>query len=152
MANNFGTGNVTVYVDGQTITLPLTARGGREEDFLREDKVWEYPGGGVESRLLGFRLQAVYRWEKLSAQDFTNLTTIANGLDIKLKFPAYPQRYPVRVSAWRHGLADGLSDADAAEMTFTGLYRVKAYPNADLLYTMPPWFDDAIMIIALEEQ
>ena len=152
MANLFGSGNVTVYADGQAYTLRLADRGGREEDFIREEKVWPIPGGGVGKRLQGFRLRASYRWSKISSQEMTDLTTIISAAEVSIKMPGLPVRYPVRISAFRRGLADGLSDADAAEIEFTGLERVRAYPNADTLYTMPALFDDAILIIGLQEQ
>lgn len=153
MPNIFGTPPTIYMSNGNTFTLPLAARGGRDEDFKKVIKTWMDLENNIQQRFKGFRLQCSYRFDYVSDTNIDRFALIVNdtGL-IKIKFQTLPPLYLVRVSEFKHGLADGLNSADAVEISFEGLQLVKSFPTPDLFYSMPPLLGRGLIVVSLSEQ
>lgn len=163
MANLFGATPPIIYVGNTAYQLPFSDRAGREEDFKKRLKVWRDLDNVLRKRVKGYELQCTYRWQNTevkaasdtSTVGIDELTTILNSEEqIYIKFSTLPTRYPVYIpdDGFKHGLADGLNDADAVELNLVGTTWIKAYPNPDLIYFMPPIYRFGAMVRTLEEQ
>lgn len=154
MANIFGNDSPTIYLsDGSQFALPMASRSGRSESFDKVIKSWFDLDKVYRERMEGFRLQCSYRWEKISQENIYSLIAVNNDTGIlKLKFSSMPRLYPVRVSAFKHGLADGFATSDEAEIEFEGRHIIKEYPNPDLFYVMQPNLGRGAVVISLIEQ
>ncbi len=138
MANIFGTTPATIYLsNGSSFQLPKAGAGGREEDFIKEEKTWLDLNKDLQHRILGYRLECSYKWGYISSADYDNLVTADNhtGL-IQIKFSTLPHRYAVRIVNLKHGLAGGFNSADAAEMILRGIRQIKSKPTPDLVYSV----------------
>ena len=135
MANIFGTERVKIIIDNNEFTFPKTSRGGREEDFIADKKIWIDLNKKLQERIKGYRLKAIYRYEILDSGEFEDLVNAYNSSKILfLKFDTVPRYFPVIITNFRHGLAGGLNTNDECEIEFTGTQLTKRYPNPDEFY------------------
>ena len=153
MANVFGEAMPTIYTsDGQSLSLPLAMRFGRIEHFVKEIKTWRDLNNRIQQRVKGFRLNCFYYWEKISDENFSNLTNIVNNAGILyLKFSTIPRRFAVRVSEYEHDLEAGYHFYDKASISFEGLDLIKDYPHPDLYYTMWPLLGRGMLVRDVNE-
>ena len=136
MANIFGVIPPKIIINGIEYQLPKTSRGGREETFVKIVTSWIDLNDEIQERVKGFRLQASYKYDFLTNDDFETLLIIFNEINktsnIQLKFQTIPRGYPVIVEKEiNHGLAGGFNAYDSAEISFRGKTIVSEFPNPD---------------------
>jgi len=132
----FGSSMPTLIADGTEITLPLTVKDGRAEDFEKIADVYENLSGELIEDVRGFRLVARYKWDYIESTPLNNLVAIhTEPKDLKLRFSGYPKGFRVRITEFKKGLRDGLNDDDALEIAFEGTELLNRYPNLDLMFT-----------------
>ncbi|MCD4692650.1 MAG: hypothetical protein K8R79_07040 [Calditrichales bacterium] len=146
MANIFGVTPPKIIMNEIEYQLTKTTKG-REETFVKEITIWQDLNRIIHERIKGYRLKASYSWGHIKNDDLENLLELYNtDKPLRMVFSVFTKQYKVRITSFKHGLDNGLSFADSAEIEFEGTELVKAFPNPDLMFTMSPMFFRGLVI------
>lgn len=156
LQNILGLEMPTLFVDGVDYQLPRTDVGNRQETFEKEAKVYLDLNNEIHERVRGFRLQASWEWDYLTAIEFNDLMNIFNAAkttnDLKIKFATFPRRYAFHITNFEHDLADGRAFKSSASMEVEGLKLLNAFPDPDQFFTFPPMLGRGVLVRTLAEQ
>lgn len=138
MANLFGSGSPTIYLNGSTaVALPLPDKDGKIQRFDQLVKSWPDPERTIQERVEGFRLFARYNFGELTSAERESLLSIINNRRPKfIKFSTFAQRFAIVISDFEPGLLYGYDSGDSAFIEFTGKYVLPKHPNEDDEYNL----------------